>query len=202
MDKRVPARWLHLGLAMAFTVVYIANLYGESGLRVTMIVGGAMIGGLVCWLLTTWRRPADPRRILPIYLLTLGLFFVHLIDELLFGFSGRIAALFAVHWTERDFVLTLMLYGPMLWLGAAVGLRYRNGFSNFIVWFILFGMLIGEPAHLLFPVLEGGRYHYFPGLATALLPLVAGVYGIVVIVSEHRAAMRVLRADRAEGAES
>ena len=56
-----------------------------------------------------------------------------------------------------------------------------------MAWFIFVGMFAGEPTHLLvFPVLEGGRYHYFPGAWTALLPMIMGVWGLYVILAEDR----------------
>jgi hypothetical protein len=48
-------------------------------------------------------------------------------------------------------------------------------------------MFLGEPVHLLvFTKLEGGCYHYFPGMWTALLPTVMGAWGITIIVKEYR----------------
>lgn len=189
-DPPSPKDWLYLGLAVAFFVGYTTMLYAQAGLQPTAIVSGSMLGGFAGWVATTWRRPAEPRLIVPIYLLTMGLFFVHVLEEYVFDFSGRIASTFALSWPEDDFVLTIMLLGPMLWLGAAIGLARRDPFANFIAWFILFGMVLGEPAHLVFPVLEGGPYHYFPGMWTALLPMVTAVFGIVLIVRDHLAARR------------
>lgn len=189
VEEETPrqTRWLYLGLAVAFFVVYTLNLYSQAGPQATGIVCGSMVGGFVCWILTTWRRPANPKLIVPVYLVTMALFFIHVLEEYLFHFSDRIAELFGLVWPESEFVMTIMLLGPMIWLGAAVGLIYRNPFANFIAWFLLFGMVLGEPAHLVFPIVEGGAYHYFPGMWTALLPMVTAIFGIVLIVRDHRA---------------
>lgn len=184
------SRWLYLGLAVAFFVLYTANLYRQAGLQPTLIVSGSMVGGMIGWLATTWRRPAEPRLIVPIYLTTMALFFVHVLEEYLFDFAGRISALFELTWPETDFVTTIMLLGPIIWLGATIGLLRRNPFANFIAWFILFGMVLGEPAHLVFPLVAGGDYHYFPGMWTALMPMVTAILGLAVIIGDHRAAVR------------
>jgi len=75
-----------------------------------------MMGGMVGWLKTTAKRPADPRVILPAYLLMLSLFMVHVGEEYLFDFCTRIAAIFHSHWSEHDYVLLIVLVGPMVWV--------------------------------------------------------------------------------------
>ena len=70
-----------------------------------------------------------------------------------------------------------------------LGIWYRNALANFFVIFIFVGMIVGEPAHvLLFPTLEGGRYHYFPGMWTSLLPMVPAIAGLTTILRDHRRA--------------
>ena len=82
--------------------------------------------------------------------------------------------------------LSIALAGTALYLLGGVGIFFHHPLGNFVAWFIFFGMILGEPTHLLvFPLLEGGRYHYFPGMWTALFPLVTGVWGMVVIVTQY-----------------
>ena len=176
-------------LAAVFIIAYGIIIYAQAGPVPTVIIPGSMIGGMILWLLTTYKRPADPKIILPIYLLTLVAFYMHLLEEHLFNFPHRLSLAAGINWIDFNFNLLILLIGPMIWVGAAVLLYYRNPFGNFIVWFFFFGMIIGEPSHFIFPLIEGGeRYHYFPGMWTALLPLVTALYGMAWLVIDYRRA--------------
>ncbi len=180
-----------IALVAAFVTCYATLLFLQAGLVPVGIICGAMVAGFVVWIRTTAHRPADPRVVLPPYLLTLSLFLLHVLEEHRFDFAGRISAAAHVRWSEHDFVLLIVLAGPAIWILGAIGLHRRHPLGNYLVWFIFIGMILGEPAHLLvFPFLEGGRYHYFPGMWTALLPMVPATYGAWRVASEHRAAMR------------
>jgi hypothetical protein len=182
-------RGLWILLIVAFVATYGTTLYIQAGFGPVGIIVGSMMGGMVGWLKTTAKRPADPRVILPAYLLMLSLFMVHVGEEYLFDFCTRIAAIFHSHWSEHDYVLLIVLVGPMVWVLGGIGLWLRHPLGNFIVWFMLVGMILGEPTHLLvFSFLEGGRYHYVPGMWTALFPMIPAVYAVWRIRADHRAA--------------
>ena len=188
LDRRARG-WA--ALIAAAVAAYATVLYRQAGLLVVGIVCGAMVAGFVVWLRTTARRPADPAVVLPPYLLTLALFMAHVLEEHLFDFPGRIARAAHVRWAPHDFVLLIVLVGPALWIAGAAALARRHPVGNYLAWFMFVGMFLGEPAHyLVFPFLEGGRYHYFPGMWTALLPLVPAVYGAHRVLAAHRAALR------------
>jgi hypothetical protein len=98
-------------------------------------------------------------------------------------------------------------YATMLYLQAglmvvgivagAIGIYHRHPLGNFIAWLFFVGMMVGEPTHLLvFPLMEGGRYHYFPGMWTALAPMAPAAYGIWRMLADDRAAMRERRGVR------
>ena len=73
----------------------------------------------------------------------------------------------------------------------ALGISKRHPLGNYIAWFFFVGMMIGEPTHMLvFPLMEGGRYHYFPGMWTSLLPMVPAAYGIWRMLADDAAAKR------------
>ena len=187
LDRRTK---LSVALVAAFIATYATVVYLQAGLLVVGIICGAMIVGFVAWLRTTVRRPADPAVALPPYLLTLALFLLHILEEELFDFAGRIAAVLHVHWTQHDFLLVIVLVGPAIWIAGAIGLYRRHPIGNYLAWFIFIAMILGEPVHLLvFPFLEGGRYHYFPGMWTALLPMIPAVFGAWRLLAEHRKAM-------------
>lgn len=170
---------LSIALVAVFIPTYATMLYLQAGLMVVGIVCGAMIAGFVVWLRTTVRRPPAPEAILPAYLVALALFLFHVLEEYAFDFAGRIAAAAHVHWSATQFVTVIVLLGPAIWIAGAIGIHRRHPLGNWIAWFLFVGMMLGEPAHVLvFPFMEGGRYHYFPGMWTSLFPMVPAAYGI------------------------
>lgn len=182
---------LSVALVAAFIPTYATLLYLQAGPMVVGIVCGAMVAGFVAWLRTTLRRPPSAAAILPAYLLALALFLLHVLEEYAFGFAGRIAAAAHVHWTEAQFVEVIVLLGPAIWIAGAIGIYRRHPLGNFVAWFFFIGMIVGEPTHLLvFPFMEGGRYHYFPGMWSALFSMAPAAYGIWRMLADDRAARR------------
>jgi hypothetical protein len=178
---------LSVALVAAFIPTYAATLYVQAGFLVVGIVAGSMVAGFVIWLRTTLRRPPAVPAILPAYLLTLILFLLHVLEEHVFNFAGRISAAAHVRWTETQFVEVIVLLGPAIWIAGALGVYKRHPLGNFVAWFLFVGMMVGEPAHfLVFPFMEGGRYHYFPGMWTALFPMVPAAYGIWRMLADDR----------------
>ena len=192
---------LYAALVITFVATYATVLYLQAGPLPVGIICGSMIGGMIAWLKTTAKRPADPAVVLPAYLLTLFFFTLHVLEEYLFDFEGRISSTFGVRWSESEFVLLIVLIGPAVWIAGAALLWARNPLGNFIVWFMFVGMILGEPTHMLiFPLVEGGRYHYFPGMWTALFPMVPAIYGAWRIVRDHRRLAPAGVPGRTEGA--
>ncbi len=139
------------------------------------------------------RRPPSPSAILPAYLIALALFLFHVLEEYAFGFADRIASAAHVHWSDPQFIEVIVLFGPALWIAGAIGIYERHPLGNYVAWFFFVGMMLGEPTHMLvFPLMEGGRYHYFPGMWTALFPMVPAAYGIWRMLSDDRASRRTI----------
>jgi hypothetical protein len=184
---------LSIALVAVFIATYGTMLYLQAGLMVVGIVCGAMIAGFVVWLRTTVRRPPLPSAILPAYLVALALFLFHVLEEYVFGFADRIAAAAHVRWSDAQFVEVIVLFGPAIWIAGAIGIYKRHPLGNYVAWFFFVGMMLGEPTHMLvFPFMEGGRYHYFPGMWTALFPMIPAAYGIWRMLHDDRAAPRAV----------
>jgi hypothetical protein len=149
----------------------------KIGLAVVMIVSGAGILALIAWRLTTYRTPASPQ-LVPLYLLTVACLHLHIMEEYLMGFAPRMSRLFGIPiFTEQIFLISFAFVGIALWILAGIGLLYRNPLANYAVWF-MFMIPVMEITHYIFPLIEGGPYHYFPGMWTAWLPMLPGFYGI------------------------
>lgn len=189
-DRRGTILWTLLFLA--FGLVYGVTLFTEAGLLPVGVIVGSMVGGIIAWRRTTARVPADPMKLLPLYLLMLGLFYFHVGEETLTGFNQAIAAITGTPWGTPEFTYFIALIGPAIWVAGGISLWLRQPFGNFILWFMIIGMILGEPTHLIvFPVIAmfkyGIGYTYFSGMFTALFPMVPAILAAIAIVNDSRA---------------
>lgn len=184
MKKNLPFILLVVGFILFFSPM----LYTSAGFVPATIITVSMIGGLVIWIKYPLLRPAEPKKILPIYVLMVASLWFHIWEEYQFNFGDRIGAMIHSGWTNDEFLFSFGYLMPILWIMGIIGLAYRHPLGYYMASFVAFGMFLGEPTHLLvFPVLEGGRYHYFPGMWTALLPMIFGIWAIQVMISESQA---------------
>jgi hypothetical protein len=152
----------------------IALSLSNIGPGFTIIVGGSAIVAYFIWLLTTYHHPVDGRKILPLYLLAIGMQFIHLTEEYVADFPDDFSALTGSHLSPNAFVLIAILAGGIAYVFAGFGLIQRHPVANYLLWFFLIGPvgLVNTIAHFTFPFLAGTAY--FPGLLTVLLPTMFG----------------------------
>ena len=214
----IPAR--SFAAAVAFAAVAMFSGYRAIGLPPVVIVGGSGLIGLVMWFRTYRLGPIEPDIILPPFLLTVACLEIHMIEEYQARFGPAMSRLFDISWTEHGFLLVFAFIGPIVYTLTALGLYRRVPLAGFIAWFIFIGPGTAEFTHFIFPLLRpaiepdtlgtisatvsNGRWveampnywlhatgrYYFPGLYTAVLPMIPGIYGI----------SRVIRAARSHGA--
>src|SRR5215467_13642136 len=103
------------------------------GLGFTIIVGGSAIVAYLIWLLTTYRYPVDGRKILPLYLVAIGMQFIHLTEEYVADFPDNFSALTGSHLSPNAFVLIAILAGGVAYLFAGFGLIHRHPVANYVV---------------------------------------------------------------------
>jgi hypothetical protein len=211
-------RHLSVAAVLAFAAVAMVAGYRTIGLPPVVIVGGSSAIGLVMWLRTSGGRPVDPDVILPPFLLTVAALEAHMAEEYLAGFGPAMSRLFDISWTERSFLMVFAFIGPTLYSLTALGLYRRVAVAGFMAWFIFIGPGVAEFTHFIFPLLRPairpelpavisqavsnghfvadmpnywigttGRY-YFPGLYTAVLPMIPGIWAIGRLVRASRAA--------------
>ena len=202
--------------AVLFVIVAMTAGYRRIGVPPVVIVGGSSLVALVLWSKTYLRRPLDPAIILPGFLLTVAALEVHMIEEYLTGFGPAMSRLFDISWTERSFLMVFAFVGPTLYALTALGLYYRVPVAGFLAWFILIGPGVAEFTHFVFPILRpaiqpelagsisqavsNGRFiadmhnywvgttgvYYFPGMYTAILPMIPGIYTIRRVIRSSR----------------
>ena len=144
-------------------------------------------------------------------------------EEYLMGFGPAMSRLFDISWTERGFLLTFAFFGPVIYSLTALGLYLKRPLAGFIAWFILIGPGVAEFTHFIFPLLtpailpndpapvsqfvSNGHFvehmpnyfikttghYYFPGMYTAILPMIPGIFGIYAVLRHRRIASRGMR---------
>lgn len=187
-----PKDLIYFAIAATISVGFTMHLFHTADLLPTLIIGFCALGcGIVFWMRTSFRNPTDPALLLPPYLITAALLMLHIVEEYVFDFGTKIGNITQGIWTTDQFLWTIGFFFPAVWIFGAYAIARRNPLGGFVSCFIFIGMLLGEPTHLLvFPIreaiLHGGGYDYFPGMWTALAPLITGLWGISIIVTEAR----------------
>ncbi len=182
----------HVLIAAVISIGFTMHLFHTADLVPTLIIGfGALASGMVFWIMTSLKYPTDPKLLLPPYLITATVLMFHIVEEYIFDFGTMIAGITQGIWTTEQFLWSIGYGFPIIWIFGAFAIAKRNPFGGFVSCFLFTGMLLGEPTHLLiFPIrealLHGGGYDYFPGMWTALAPLVSGLWGMSVIVKDSR----------------
>ena len=215
-EVRLSVRIASMAIAAAFLLVTMLAGYRYIGWPPVIIVGGSGTAALVLWSLTYLRRPLPAEVVLPAFLLTVAGLQVHLIEEYLTGFAPAMSRLFDISWSVHSYLMIFVFIGPVLYTLTALGLFRRVPLAGFLMCFILIGPGVAEFTHFIFPVLKPdvlptvaapvqavvgrgqlmqnlpnfwvhvtGRY-YFPGMYTAILPMIPGIYGIRKLLTAAR----------------
>jgi hypothetical protein len=178
---------LYVALVAVFIVTFSMGLPSTAGLLVTFIVGGNMVLAFVVWVRTSLRYPPNPKRVLPIYFIVAAFLMAHIGEEYIWNFGPRIASITGTSWSPREQAITFAILLPLVWIGGAALTAIRHPIGGFVFWFIFIAMILGEPTHyIVFPLREGGRYHYFPGMWSALIPLVPAIWGMWMMITDYR----------------
>jgi len=173
-------------LTLLFTVFIMAVTYLMLGIVPMIVFSIFLIGGFIAWIKTTYHIPVNPNKIIIPYLLSVIFFIIHVCEEYLSDFSGSMSELSGFHIPEKNFLLIAAFAAPVFWLSGAVLLLKRNPFGYYLTWGFFIAMVYSELAHFVFPFIKDGKFGYFPGMYTALLPLIPAVYGMKVILKEYQ----------------
>jgi hypothetical protein len=214
MNKSKSLEIVSLIIAITFCIVAPTVGYIKIGLPPVIIVGGSAIIGFSFWYFTYLKTPTDPKIILPLFVLTVAMLQIHIVEEYLTGFGPAMSRLFNIPWSEKSFLMVFALVGPVIYTLTTLGLYYKIPIAGFIAWFIFIGR-VAEFTHFIFPLLEPhiaptnlnsitqtingteivnmpnyyfkttGHY-YFAGMWTAILPMIPGIYAIYKLTKGHK----------------
>jgi hypothetical protein len=174
--------------SIVYAIVFIIALASLGYLAVgppAVLMSAAFVGGLVLWLLTTYRAPVEPQAIIGPYLLTVILFIVHVAEEYVSHIERSLSAISGVAVSQSDFLAVAAFAAPIVWLAGAVMTLRGWPFGFFFASTFLFGMMFGELSHLAFPFLEDGTFHYSHGMLTAVLPIASAWYTFSLVRRER-----------------
>ena len=204
-------------IAIVIVAVFALALTMRMGLPMAIIVAGSAAIGFFCWRATNLRRPFDPVKSALLFLLTTAALHVHMYEEHRALFGPAMSRLFNLALPDERFLQVFVFSLPVIYYITAVGLLLRVPLAAFVAWFIFIGPGIAEFTHFLFPlitpalhpsvqepvtaIINGVRvdtmpnYHigatgtyYFPGLYTAILPMIPGIYAVCWLFAQRRAA--------------
>jgi hypothetical protein len=204
-------------LALVILAVFATVMTINVGAPVAVIVGVSMLVGFFCWRATNLRRPIEPQKTAILFLLTAAALHVHMIEEHVKQFGPAMSRLFGIACPDSRFLLIFVFVLPVVYYVTAIGLLLRVPMAAFVAWFIFIGPGVAEFTHFIFPLLKPslepsnlapisatirgmridgmenhwmgvtGRY-YFPGMYTAALPMIPGIYSIVWLFRNRRRA--------------
>ena len=193
--------------ALIFTATAPVVGYLSIGLAPVIIVGGSAIMALIFWSRTYLRKPVNPEIILPLFILTVAGLQINIVEEYLMDFAPSMSRLFGIPWSEKSFLIVFALVGPVIYTLTSLGLYYKIPIAGFVAWFIFIGPGVAEFTHFIFPLIppdlmpkdpdpitafiDGTKIkdmpnfyfktthsYYFPGMWTAVLPMVPGCIAI------------------------
>jgi hypothetical protein len=220
-EVRLSVRIASMAVAAVFLIFAMLAGYRYIGWPPVLIVGGSGTAAFVLWSLTYLRRPLPPEVVLPAFLLTVAGLQIHLIEEYLTGFAPAMSRLFNISWSVQSYLMIFVFIGPLLYTLTALGLFRRVPLAGFLMIFVLIGPGVAEFSHFIFPALQPdvqpavaasvqavvgrgqfmqdlpnfwvgitGRY-YFPGMYTAILPMIPGIYGLFILIRAARAGRHI-----------
>jgi hypothetical protein len=213
------AQLANQALALGLIALFVAVLKINVGVPPTIIVGASALIGFFCWRATNLRHPISPVPTTVLFLLTTAALHVHMYEEHSTLFGPAMSRLFGIAFPDERFMQIFVFALPTLYYLTAIGLLLRVPLAGFVAWFIFIGPGIAEFTHFIFPLIapalepanpapisavvagvriEGmanhhlavtGKY-YFPGLYTAILPMIPGMCAVWWMFRNRDASLR------------
>jgi hypothetical protein len=162
------AIFIFVSLTLSSVIVFI------PGIILTYIV----------YLITFYKNTPNPQRILPLYLLLLGIQFLHFTEEYLTDFIVEVPKLLGQEAYPLDYwlVFNMMAYFVFI-IGGIILFKQIKELMIIPLFFILVGVLLNSIGHILISIYVG---EYFSGLYTALIYIIIGPVLMKRVLDETR----------------
>ncbi len=164
-------RALLIPMIIGIIAIAIFLIVSSTLTSVLVFIPGIIITYLV-YLNTFYKKTPNPERILPLYLLSLGIQFIHFTEEYLTDFTTEIPRLFGQQAYPKDYwlIFNMMAYFFFI-IGGIVLFKRIKELMIIPLFFILVGVIFNSIAHIMISIYVAG---YFSGLYTALIYAVIG----------------------------
>ena len=156
--------------ALAFTIAILTVGYLSFGLWTTIIFASGFLGGFIIWLFVRSTPPfADFKK--PYWLTFIFFILLHRVEEYMMKFQEELSGITGnpVPDIKSPALIILVLASVGAWLFAPVLIKRSYAFGYYLAWTFFAAMGITELAHFIFPLLRGGSYGYFPGMASVVV---------------------------------
>ena len=163
----------HILIPLLITSTAIAIFWIVSlSLNIVIVFVPGVIVSYILYLGTFYKQAPSPEWILPLYLLALGIQFIHFTEEYLTGFTIEVSKLLgqAAYPVDYWLVFNMVAYFVFV-IGGIILFRKIRMLMIIPLFFILVAVLLNSIAHILISIYVGG---YFSGLYSALILFIIG----------------------------
>lgn len=174
-------KYLLIPLMIAIIAIAIFMIVSSTLTTVIVFVPGIIIT-YVIYLNTFYKKIPNPERILPLYLLSLGIQFIHFTEEYLTDFTIEVPKLFGQEEYPKDYWLIFNMIAYFIFIiGGIILFKQIKELMIIPLFFILVGVILNSIAHIMISIYVGG---YFSGLYSALIYAVIGPILIKRVLNE------------------
>lgn len=174
---------LLIPLIIGIITIVIFLIVSSTLTSVLVFIPGVIIT-YVIYLNTFYKKTPNPERILPLYLFSLGIQFIHFTEEYLTDFTIEVPALLGQEAYPIDYWLTFNMIAYFIFiLGGIILFKQIKELMIIPLFFILVGVILNSIGHIMISIYVGG---YFSGLYTALIYLIIGPILIKRVLNETR----------------
>ena len=175
----------HILIPLAIAIIAIAIFWIVSlTINSVLVFIPGVILSYILYLKTFYKKTPNPERILPLYLLALGIQFIHFTEEYLTDFTKAVPNLLGTEEYPMEYwiVFNMVAYFVFI-MGGIVLFKKIKELMIIPLFFILVGVLLNSIGHILISLYVGG---YFSGLYTALIYVIIGPLLIKRVFDETR----------------
>ena len=158
---------LLIGVLMIIAFLFVAKIF-----PIVLVFIPAVIVTFLFYLKMANQQPPNPEKILPVYLLLLGVQFLHFMEEYLGDFTEEVPRLLGQEAYPEDYWVTFYMIAYFIFiLGGIIIFKKKKALMMIPLFFIVAGVILNTIGHILISLYLG---EYFPGLYTALIYLLLG----------------------------
>ncbi len=174
-------RYIIIPLMIVILAIALFIIVSFTLSTVLVFIPGIIITYVV-YLNTFYKKTPSPQRILPLYLLLLGIQFIHFTEEYLTDFTIEVPKLLGQEAYPTDYWLVFNMTAYFFFIiGGIILFQQIKELTIIPLFFIVVGVLLNSIGHILIALYVGG---YFSGLYSALIYVIVGPILIKRILDE------------------